>query len=77
MAPTPTATPTTLAAQVGAELKRARGATSLREFAKNHGLAFSTIHELEAGLNNPTLARLETAAAMYGVRLRIIVEPAP
>lgn len=71
-----TASRGTLAQQVGAELAKARGARSLRDFAREHGLAVATIHELEQGHNNPTLARLERVAALYGVELRIVVEPA-
>lgn len=66
-----------LAAQAGAILARARGNQSLRDFANAHGLAFSTIHELEQGLNNPTLARLERVAAMYGVKFAITAERLP
>lgn len=72
----PTSAPSSeLAAQVGAILATARGPRSLREFAKANGLAFSTIHELEQGLNNPTLTRLERVAGMYGVRLTITATP--
>lgn len=65
----------TLAATVGAALKAARGSRTLRELARTGGLSHTTLYELEQGENNPTLARLERTARLYGVRLVITAIP--
>jgi len=67
----------TLAEQAGAILRRARGARTLRAFAADHGLAHSTLNEVETAgpRSNPTLNRLERLGALYGVRFRLEADP--
>jgi transcriptional regulator with XRE-family HTH domain len=36
-----------------------------------------TLHQFEQGRDNPTLDRLQRMARLYGLRLRITVEPLP
>jgi transcriptional regulator with XRE-family HTH domain len=60
---------------VGALFEHARGDVSLRDFAEKVGMAHGTLHQFEQGRDNPTLDRLERMARLYGLRLRITVEP--
>ena len=62
-----------LAADLGDALIAARGETPVRRKAAELGLAFTTLRELEQGLANPTLQRVETVAAQYGLRLALVV----
>lgn len=64
-----------LAEQAGAILRRARGDRPLRAFAKDRGVAISTLNEVELGLNNPTLERLERLGDSYGVTFRLEADP--
>lgn len=61
----------TLAQQVGAELRRIRNGRSMREIAERLGCTKETVQKLETGAANPTLGRLERAAAAYDVELSI------
>lgn len=62
---------------VGSMFEHARGDVSLRDFAAKVGMAHGTLHQFEQGRDNPTLDRLERMAALYGLRVRITVEPLP
>jgi transcriptional regulator with XRE-family HTH domain len=64
-----------LAEQAGRILRRARGDRSLRALATEAGLAHTTLNEVEAGRNNPTLSRLERLGVTYGVRFRLEADP--
>jgi DNA-binding XRE family transcriptional regulator len=57
----------------GLVASRERAGKSRRAFADEHGVSHMTLRELEVGLANPTLKRVEEVAAMYGaeVELRI------
>lgn len=68
-----------LATQLGAGLVKARGALSQRAQAKALGIAGNTLRELELGLANPTLARIEELADALGlkVELRVTRRKAP
>lgn len=70
----PTADPSTgaLAAELGVILRAARGATPLRQQARQLGLVHATLAELEGGHANPTLARVEAVAAGYGLRVALV-----
>lgn len=65
-----------LAAEVGSALKAARTAKgqSLRSVARAMGKTDPPLVQLEHGMANPTLKRLEEVARAYGVRLRLTVE---
>lgn len=54
---------------------RERAGLSRRAFAEAHHVSHMTLRELEVGLANPTLKRVEEVAAMYGakVELRIVL----
>lgn len=66
----------TLAEQAGAVLARHREDVlklSRRALAAKHGLASTTLLELEHGRGNPTVGRLaDVARDVYGVRLAIL-----
>lgn len=64
-----------LAAELGAILRRARGTLTLDALAARHGLSKAALRELEAGENNPTLARVERAADIYGIDVTITTRP--
>lgn len=64
---TPAAPTSALAARIGRRLAARRGELGLsrRELARQNDVSNITLRELELGLANPTLGRLEAAAAMY------------
>lgn len=64
-----------LATQLGEGLTKARESTgqSQRAAAKGLGVANNTLRELELGLANPTLARVEELAAKVGLRVRLVI----
>lgn len=70
-----------LAAQLGEGLTKAREAAgkSQRAAARDLGIAGNTLRELELGLANPTLSRIEDLAADLGlkVELKITRRPRP
>jgi transcriptional regulator with XRE-family HTH domain len=74
-----TAQPTTprgyLAQQLGTGIVKARDAAGLsqRAQAKALGIAGNTLRELELGLANPTLARIEDLADELGLRVELKV----
>lgn len=65
---------TALAAHLGRILRTARttGDRSLRDTATAAGVAAPTLSDLEAGRDNPTLARVEQTAADYGIALALV-----
>lgn len=67
----------TLAEQVGVELERIRNGRSRRELAEMLGCAPQVLLRLERGDANPTLARLERVAAVYGIELVVKAKPRP
>lgn len=71
--------PPSLAEQLGAILIAHREATgqSRRQLADEYDLAANTLRELELGLANPTLERVEVAASMYGLRLALVAADGP
>lgn len=62
-----------LAAQLGEGLTRARGEKSQRAQARDLGIANNTLRELEKGLANPTLGRVEELADSLGLNVRLTV----
>ena len=62
----------TLAAQIGAQLARARKEAGLSqlELAQRCGLQQAAISRLERGLGNPTLSTIEEVAAQLGVQAK-------
>lgn len=69
-----------LAARTGALLLAHRESLGIsrRALAERHGLAPNTLREVELGLANPTLRRIEVLAAdVYGVELAIITATGP
>lgn len=73
--PQPRAATLDLAGMVGVVFSSAREAlgVSRHELARRHNLAANTLRELELGLGNPTVGRLEEVGRdVYGVRLAII-----
>lgn len=64
-----------LAHQLGEGLTRAREATgkSQRAQARDLGIAGNTLRELELGLANPTLGRIEELADALDVNVRLTV----
>lgn len=64
-----------LAQQLGAGITRARDRVGLsqRAQAKAIGIAGNTLRELELGLANPTLARVEELAASLGLKVELRV----
>jgi transcriptional regulator with XRE-family HTH domain len=60
-----------LAQQLADLLVAARADEPRRSFARRAGLANTTLVAVEAGTDNPTLARVETLAAKYGVALTL------
>lgn len=64
-----------LAHQLGEGLTKAREAAgkSQRAQARELGIAGNTLRELELGLANPTLGRIEELADELGVNVRITV----
>ena len=63
----------TLARMVGAELERARGDRSHKEIADALGWSKASVVGLEQGRANPTLARLEAVADVYGIEFVVRV----
>lgn len=65
-----------LAAQAGVIFTRQREdvlKVSRHELARRHELAANTLRELELGLGNPTVGRLEQVGRdVYGIRLAIL-----
>lgn len=69
-----------LTASAGAILKQHREAlgVSRKALAEQHHLAANTLREVELGLGNPTLDRLERLARdVYGVELGIVAASGP
>ena len=66
-----TPTPAPLTQQLAELLVAARADEPRRSFARRVGLANSTLVAVEAGADNPTLARVETLAAKYGLALTL------
>ena len=68
-----------LAQQLGTALAGARDRAGLsqRAQAKALGIAGNTLRELEQGLANPTLARIESIAAAMGLRIKLVVTRGP
>lgn len=64
-----------LAVQLGEALSAARGDASRRATAQRLDLAGNTLRELELGLANPTLRRVEEVAALYGLEIAFTVRP--
>lgn len=66
-----------LAAQLGDQLVALRQLRhrSRKRVAESAGLAPNTLGELEHGKANPTLARVEEVAALYGADVTITVTP--
>lgn len=64
-----------LARHLGEALTRVREAAgkSQRGQADELGVAHNTLRELEQGLANPTLARIESIAAALGLRVKLVV----
>lgn len=64
-----------LAAQLGAGLTKAREGhgKAQREAARDADMAQATLREVELGLANPTLARIERLADQLGVDVELIV----
>lgn len=64
-----------LARQLGEGLVKARegAGKSQRGQAEELGIAHNTLRELEQGLANPTLARIESIAAAMGLRIKLVV----
>ena len=64
-----------LAQQFGAGITRARDRAGLsqRAQAKALGIAGNTLRELELGLANPTLARIEELADSLGLKVELKV----
>ena len=64
-----------LAQQLGEGLVKARDAAGLsqRAQAKAIGIAGNTLRELELGIANPTLARVEDLAAELGLTIELRV----
>lgn len=62
-----------LADQLAKGLLESREATgvSRRAFAETAGVSHMTLRELEVGLANPTLKRVEEVAALYGVEVEL------
>ena len=62
-----------LAEQLGAALVAARESSGLsrRQLAEQVGVTHITLRELEEGLANPTLKRIEETAALYGLEVTI------
>lgn len=79
-----------LAGALGAALRQAREAKGIprrvmaRRIPSHHHLAApgatiapNTLRELEMGESNPTLAKVEELAALYGLRITLEAEPIP
>lgn len=66
-----------LAAQFGEALIVARESADLsqRAQARALGIAGTTLRELELGLANPTLARVEDLAEALGLDVALVVKP--
>lgn len=66
-----------LARQLGTALAGARDRAGLsqRAQAKALGIAGNTLRELELGLANPTLSRIEDLAAGMGLTIELKVKP--
>lgn len=64
-----------LAREFGDAITRAREADgeSQRGQARRLGIAHNTLRELEQGLANPTLGRLESIATALGLRVRLTI----
>lgn len=64
-----------LARDLGEALTKARedAGESQRGAARKLGVAHNTLRELEQGLANPTLARIEDLAAKLGLRVRLTI----
>lgn len=73
--PTPPEDHGYLAREFGDAITRARetAGDSQRGAARKLGIAHNTLRELEQGLANPTLARLEDLAAKLGLRVRLTI----
>lgn len=71
----------TLATAAGALLQKQREnvlGVNRRQLATAHDLAPNSLRDLELGLKNPTLERLETVARdVYGLELRILPASGP
>lgn len=67
-----------LATALGTALETAREASgkSRRALAEEAGLSHVTLRELEEGLANPTLKRVEETAALYGLEVVLTVRKA-
>lgn len=64
-----------LARQLGTALAKLRtdAGKSQRGQAEELGIAHNTLRELELGLANPTLARIEDLAAKLGLRVKLTI----
>lgn len=64
-----------LARQLGEGLTKAReqAGKTQRGQATDLGIAHNTLRELELGLANPTLGRIEDLAARLGLRVRLTI----
>lgn len=62
-----------LAQQLGAGLVKARAGKSQRAQARELGIAGNTLRELELGIANPTLGRIEELAEGLGLRVELKV----
>lgn len=73
--PTPPEDHGYLAREFGDAITRARetAGDSQRGAARKLGIAHNTLRELEQGLANPTLARIESIAAAMGLRIKLVV----
>lgn len=63
----------TLADQLGKALTEARGDRSRRQVAAELGIAGNTLRELEHGLANPTLRRVEEVAEALNLDVELVV----
>jgi transcriptional regulator with XRE-family HTH domain len=71
-----TTTSDRLAPELADLLLEARGDRSRTEVAAAAGVHANTLADLERGRANPTLAYLEAIGPVYGIRLRLVAEPA-
>lgn len=62
----------TLAAQLGHHLTAARGTESRLALARRNNIADVPLLHIEHGTANPTLARVERLATMYGTELALV-----
>lgn len=73
--PDPGPQPGDLALKFGEALEAARGDTPQRAQARALGWTAATVRELERGLANPTLRRVEDVAEAYGLEVDLVVRP--